>query len=74
MQNTLAELQTSTLYDTDASAEANGVNGYLRTLAEHGSYHHDVCHDMQEDGYDDEYDPLGAMFRATMFVDVSRTC
>ena len=41
-------------------------NGYLRRLAEHSSSdHHDVCRDVPEKGFNEDYDALGAKFGAT---------
>jgi len=61
----LEELRASTLHDTDVLAEGNGANDYLRWLAEHSSDHHDVCREVPEEGFDEDYDPLGPKFGAT---------
>jgi len=68
VQKILAELRTSTLYDTDVLAEGNGANDFLRKLAEHSSDHHDVCREVPEEGFDEDYDPLGPKFGATSLL------
>lgn len=50
---------------TDVFPEGNGANEYLRTLTEHSSDHHNVCHMAPEKGFDDDYDPLGAKVGST---------
>lgn len=50
---------------TDVSAEGNGANNYLRTLAKHSSDHLDVCREVPEEGLDDDYDSSGAKFGFT---------
>ena len=67
MQKIIAEPQTDTRYDTDILAEGNGSNDDLRTLAEHGSDHHDECREVPGEGFEGDYGPFGINFGSIFF-------